>query len=435
MTITLNFTTVPTRFKHLQTIVDNVKDCVDEIFIHVPTKYNRYTEPFEIPVVSGAHVNVVDKDYGPYTRYVCAQGDDILIFIDDDTLYHKDHVVHLVQRHLKTGDVWGGSGFDFKEYFNGKDIQKFLKKEAEVTVVEGYGMIVMNRKQLDMVIDEAKELCELYPTCDDIVMSNLMEKHNIRRFTYTEFNDSIRQQEYGFGEDSLNYQNHRIVYKKALRSLKISNNLHFKPVLTYGITVCDESNELERLLYTLDEHMNHCDDIIILVDSGKVTDDVMNVIESYKHIITRYDLKEFGDDFSEFKNHLRSMSRSEYIFQIDADEVPTGFLIQGAYNMLDKGVVYIPRVNIMYGFDSNTMNEFDFTLNEAGYINWPDYQGRVYDSKHVWQGTLHETLVPRSEDDQSVPPNPMTALWHVKTLKKQRQQNNLYLKNKNLKIE
>ena len=52
--------------------------------------------------------------------------------------------------------------------------------------------------------------------------------------------------------------------------------------LSYAICVCDEHSELNALLSFLVKVIDDEDEINILVDSGKVTDDVRSILKNFK---------------------------------------------------------------------------------------------------------------------------------------------------------
>ena len=55
-----------------------------------------------------------------------------------------------------------------------------------------------------------------------------------------------------------------------------------------------------------------------------------------------------------------------------------------------------------------------------GWINWPDYQGRLYKNcEHItWTNELHSKLTGSSKV-QGLVANPELALWHIKSMEKQ----------------
>lgn len=427
MTVSVNFTSIPPRFEKLQAVVDNLKShpIVDEIYIHIPKKYTVKIFDNKPLVIKGAIVNYVDEDYGPSRRYIYAKGDDIIVIIDDDTWYDPEISTFLVNKHKETGDIWGGSGFNFRKYFLG-DFSK--NQDENVQVVEGYGMIVLNRSILDTVLDDVKKYALDFQTTDDILMNNLYDKYGFKRFYHCEPH-WVKQLEYGFKSDALHMQNegnHMNSYKKSLKKLRELGEMHYKPVVTYGITVCNESVELKNLLETLVDNIIHVDEICILADSTKITNDVINVIENFKCYIKTFISYPFDGDFSKFKNKISDVANGEFIFQIDADEVPTGTLIEQLYILTRADLVYIPRVNIMLGMSDYHMKLHGFSLNDAGFINFPDFQGRFYKKSLQWVGKVHEKISGAHKVSQ-VPADPKLCIWHVKTARKSNQQREFYL--------
>lgn len=427
MTVTVNLTSIPTRFDKLQALVDNIRThtVVDEIYIHIPKKYTVKKFEDKPLHINNAIVNYVDEDYGPCRRYVYAQGDDVIIIIDDDTWYHPDISKTLVKKHRETGDIWGGSGFNFKKYFLG-DFSKV--QNEQVQVVEGFGMIVLNRKIIDTILDDVKKFSYHFPTSDDILMNNLYDKYGFKRFYYCE-QHWVNQLDYGFKEDALHMQNdgtHMNKYKESLKKLREIGQMFYKPVVTYGVTVCDESVELRTLLEVLVDTIIHSDEILVLVDFKKMTKDVIDVLSKFSNYITCIKYP-FEGDFSQFKNRLNDFAKGEYIFQIDADEVPTGTLIEKMYVLTHADLVYIPRVNIMLGMTQDAMKLHGFQLNEAGFINFPDMQSRFYKKTLRWSGKVHEKIEGAHKISQ-IPPDPKLCLWHVKTARKSRFQKEFYEK-------
>ena len=103
--------------------------------------------------------------------------------------------------------------------------------------------------------------------------------------------------------------------------------------LSYGITVHDEADELNRLLEVLVHKTDKEDEIVICVDGED--DAVEHVLQSwtqqYGHdgmkIIKIYQRKLDGD-FAAQKNSVIENSTGDYIFHIDADEYPSDGLLE-----------------------------------------------------------------------------------------------------------
>ena len=425
--VVVNITTIPPRFQYLQALVDNLKthSIVNHIVVHVPRVYNVETFTYDnLPVIEGAEINLVDVDYGPVSRYIYAKGNDVIIILDDDTWYDPDCSKYLVNKHRNTGHVWGGSGFNFKKYFLG-DFSK--TQDEQVQIIEGYGMIVLNRKIIDTITPDLIKYSMDFKTSDDILVNAILEKYNVQRFFHCDTH-WYKQLGYGFNDDALHMRNngsHIGAYKKSMKKLRELEIMHFRPIVSYGITVCTEARELEILLEVLVDNMIHSDEIVILVDAKKVTDQVKTVINKFTKYVTNVTYISFNGNFAQHKNNLNDMSRGEFVFQLDADEVPTGMLLEKLYYLTNADLVFIPRVNIMLGWNEEAIKMHKFNLNQNGYINWPDMQGRFYRRNLMWEGKLHEKIV-GAQRVGSVPQESALALWHIKTTRKSAQQNDFY---------
>ena len=105
--------------------------------------------------------------------------------------------------------------------------------------------------------------------------------------------------------------------------------------ITYGITVCNEYDELKLLLDTLLPLKDRRDEILVLQDITNENSDVTELIEGYGKKVRRIKAKLNGD-FATFKNNLVHHSTGDYLFQIDADEYPTRQLIKSLKKYLKK---------------------------------------------------------------------------------------------------
>ena len=119
-----------------------------------------------------------------------------------------------------------------------------------------------------------------------------------------------------------------------------------------------------------------------------------------------------------------------YIFVLDADEIPQENLVKNI-KTIESDILYIPRINIIPGYTDDWCTRMNFRVNDVGWINWPDYQGRFFrnDGKIKWSLGLHERLTGSNKIAQ-LQANPMSAIWHIKTIQKQEIQDTFY---KNLK--
>jgi hypothetical protein len=200
--------------------------------------------------------------------------------------------------------------------------------------------------------------------------------------------------------------------------------------ISYAITVCNELEEIKRLVNFLLSHKRKEDEIVILFDEENGTDEVFNYIESQVHGCEVF-CEKFKGHFAEWKNLLTSHCEGDYIFQIDADEIPNQTLIQTLPDILESNpgldVLLVPRVNTVEGLTREHLIKWRWEVTEQGWVNWPDLQWRIFrnSSDVKWINKVHErlegfksyTVLPLEED---------YALYHPKTIDRQERQNNYY---------
>ena len=190
--------------------------------------------------------------------------------------------------------------------------------------------------------------------------------------------------------------------------------------ITYSIQVCNESRELYSLLNFLIKVKDEEDYINVIVDSLHTTDKVKLVNEHFKDSISV-----FYNPFINFcKNahfHLEKCT-TEYMFGIDADEMPQESMIKGLKQVLNEhnvDILYIPRINIHPGSTQEFLEKTKFHVNQVGWINWPDYQGRVIKKDVKWTDEIHTKPIHDGKKVGSLGDNPTLALWHIKSIEKQ----------------
>ena len=121
--------------------------------------------------------------------------------------------------------------------------------------------------------------------------------------------------------------------------------------ISYAIPVCTEHVELEKLLSFLIKHINENDEIVVQCDQGNTTPEVYEVLGKFKAPVGLKDpLKviEFplNGHFSNFKNNLKEHCTGDWIFQIDADELPHESLIVNLKSLLEVN----PTTEMFLGF-------------------------------------------------------------------------------------
>jgi len=205
--------------------------------------------------------------------------------------------------------------------------------------------------------------------------------------------------------------------------------------ISYGITVHNEADELNRLLEILIHKTDKEDEIVICDDYSD--DETQFVIQSwvqqYGHddmkVIKVYQRKLEGD-FSAQKNSVIENSSGDYIFHLDADEYPHEILLKQIKQILeinDVDLVWLPRVNTVEGLTDEWANRWGWRVTENGWVNYPDYQARIFrNSDEIrWAGKVHE-IIQGAKTYAHLPPHEELSLYHPKTIEKQIKQNELY---------
>ena len=202
--------------------------------------------------------------------------------------------------------------------------------------------------------------------------------------------------------------------------------------ISYAITVCNELEEIKRLIPFLYKRKRPEDEICVLLDKPKVSQSLLDILYwwSSNDWIT---LKEsvFQGHFANWKNELTKMCSGDYIFQIDADEYPHEYLIESLPEILETNskveVYVVPRVNTVEGLTPEHIAKWRWHVNENGWVNWPDYQWRIYKNAPgiQWKNKVHEVIDGHKTMAQ-LPAYEGLALYHPKTIERQEKQNNSY---------
>lgn len=201
--------------------------------------------------------------------------------------------------------------------------------------------------------------------------------------------------------------------------------------ISFAITVCNEIDELTKLLNFLQNTISENDEIVIQYDESSVTADVLeylNIMEKmHNYKVVGFSLNK---DFATFKNNLNSHCTGDYIFNIDADELPSEYLVRWLPEVLESNpvdVIYVPRINTVDGLTQEHIDKWKWNVNEKGWINFPDYQMRIYkNQKNIkWTKPVHEVVV-GWETFSNFPAQEEWCISHPKEIKRQENQNKFY---------
>ena len=205
--------------------------------------------------------------------------------------------------------------------------------------------------------------------------------------------------------------------------------------ISYAITVCNELEEIDKLLQFLFQHKRKIDEVVVLFDKVNGTEEVRQLLVNYN---LQYDFDfrwyeaDFKNHFAEWKNYLTELCDKDFIFQIDADELPTVELLETIPYLIEQNVdvVLVPRVNIVKGLTDEHVRKWGWKVNDLGWVNWPDYQWRIYrkDESIFWKNKVHEVLE-GFKTFSALPSDDRVRnlhLLHVKEIQRQERQNDYY---------
>ena len=202
--------------------------------------------------------------------------------------------------------------------------------------------------------------------------------------------------------------------------------------ISYAVTVCNEFIEIQRLLNFLLENKRDKDEIVVLYDRGNGDPEVEAYLSSRSmNADFSWYPSTFENHFAKWKNLLTSFCNGDYIFQIDADEVPTEILISNLPKILqdnpDNEVYLVPRVNTVTGLTQEHIDRWRWNVDEEERVNWPDYQWRIWKNKPEikWTNKVHEKLQ-GFKTYAPLPAHKDLALYHPKTIDRQEKQNKFY---------
>jgi hypothetical protein len=204
--------------------------------------------------------------------------------------------------------------------------------------------------------------------------------------------------------------------------------------ISYAITVCNEHKELDKLLAFLFEHKRKEDEVVVQKDKDNTTEEVWDVCERYESKPAteyKHTCKPLNKNFAQYKNELNKSCLGEWIFQIDADEIPNKYLIQALPFILeanpDTEAYWIPRVNTVAGITEDHITKWGWRVSEDGWVNFPDWQMRLYKNTEniYWIKPVHEQLKGYTKF-ANLPAEEKFALYHPKDIGRQEKQNKFY---------
>ena len=201
--------------------------------------------------------------------------------------------------------------------------------------------------------------------------------------------------------------------------------------ISYSILTHNETDSLSELIQFLVKHKDEEDEIVILDDysDNEKTKEILDTMCSIYDIT--FEQRNLHKDYAGQKNHLSHMCKGQYIINIDADELPNKWLMKNIKSILEANptidLYWVPRVNTVEGLTQEHINKWGWQVNEKGWVNWPDYQGRIWRNRQNirWKKPVHEQLVGYKEHTY-FPQEEKFCFYHNKEIKRQEKQNEFY---------
>jgi glycosyltransferase involved in cell wall biosynthesis len=202
--------------------------------------------------------------------------------------------------------------------------------------------------------------------------------------------------------------------------------------ISYAITTKNEGGYIHDLLTLLHPIAEDAGDEIVVLDDFSTDDFTLSILHGYEESgAIRVYQRALNGDFAAQKNYLNSLCEGDFIFQIDADETLHPNLMKYIHDIVDNNpeidLYHIPRVNVVNGLTQADIDRWGWKVNELGWVQFPDYQGRLYRNHPDirWEGKVHERIVGH-KTHAPLPAEEMWALYHIKDIDRQRKQNDFY---------
>ena len=201
--------------------------------------------------------------------------------------------------------------------------------------------------------------------------------------------------------------------------------------ISYSILTHNETDSLSELIQFLVKHKDEEDEIVILDDFSDNTE-TKEILDSAVSIYEiKFEQRHLLKDYAGQKNYLTRMCKGSYIVNIDADELPHKQLIKNIKPILETNptidLYWVPRVNTVDGLTQEHVDKWRWQVNEKGWVNCPDYQGRIWRNRPNirWEKPVHEQLVGHNEHT-FLPAEEEFCFYHPKTIDRQEKQNQFY---------
>ena len=200
--------------------------------------------------------------------------------------------------------------------------------------------------------------------------------------------------------------------------------------ISYSILTHNETESLEKLLQTLITYKQPQDEIVVLDDysDDEKTMAILDYYTSAEGVICEQ--RNLVGDYGTQKNYLKGMCSGDYSFNLDADEMVSHWFMKDIHDILEGNevdLIYVPRINTVEGITEQHVRSWGWSINEKGWINYPDWQGRIFRNRPNirWEKPVHEQLT-GFQTYAHLPMEQKYSIVHPKTIERQELQNQKY---------
>ena len=201
-------------------------------------------------------------------------------------------------------------------------------------------------------------------------------------------------------------------------------------IISYSILTHNETESLEKLLQSLITYKQPQDEIVVLDDysDDAKTEAILDYYSSAEGVI--FEQRNLVGDYGTQKNYLKSMCSGDYSFNLDADEMVSHWFMKDIHDILEGNevdLIYVPRINTVEGITEQHVRSWGWSINEKGWINYPDWQGRIFRNRPNirWEKPVHEQLT-GFQTYAHLPQEQKYSIVHPKTIERQELQNQKY---------
>jgi hypothetical protein len=201
--------------------------------------------------------------------------------------------------------------------------------------------------------------------------------------------------------------------------------------ISYAITVCNELEEIKKLVPFILKYKRPIDEIVILYDEKNGDPKVFEFLKPFniKPNVQTWRSWDWNNNFADWKNILNDYCEGDYIYQLDADEMISQYMVENLHTILEMNpnvdLLFVPRINTVNGITQEHIDKWGWNVNENGWVNFPDRQGRIYKKHLRWYSRVHERIIGGNKF-ASLPNDKEYCIQHHKTIERQEKQNKFY---------